>query len=179
MAEFKLNRFRYNWRNQWGVSTAYNRDDVVRYGGKVYVCIRQHTSASTNIYVDINYIPPGQTVAQPAWTEMLDGYNWRGPWTGTTFYSLNDLVVDGGNVWRCTTAHTSGIRRGINSSDWQNYVSGFNLVGDWLFGTIYRVGDVVVHGGILYRCATEHSSEARFETDLAFNYWESIFENVE
>jgi hypothetical protein len=158
MAEFKLNRFRYNWRNQWSVSTAYNRDDVVRYGGKVYVCIRQHTSASSNIYIDINYIPAGETVAQPAWTEMLDGYNFSGPWAGTTFYALNDLVVDGGNVWRCTTPHTSGITRGINSSYWQNYVSGFNLIGNWLFGTIYRVGDVVVHGGILYRCLTQHSS---------------------
>jgi hypothetical protein len=179
MAEFKLNRFRYNWRGQWIISTAYNRDDVVRYGGKVYVCIRQHSSASTNIYVDINYIPPGETVGQPAWTEMLDGYNFSGPWAGTTFYALNDLVVDGGNVWRCNTPHTSTITRQANSSYWTNFVSGFNLTGNWLFGTIYSVGDVVLHGGILYRCLTGHSSGARFETDLAFNYWESIFENVE
>ena len=178
MAEFKFNRFRYNWRGQWTASTAYNRDDVVRYGGKIYVCIRQHT-ADANIYTDINYVPPGQTIALPAWTQMLDGYSWRGPWANTTFYALNDIVIDGGNVWRCTTPHTSGISRGLNPSYWQNYVSGFNLIGDWLFGTIYRVGDVVLHGGILYRCLTEHTSEPRFETNLDFNYWESIFENVE
>jgi hypothetical protein len=31
MAEFKISRIRYTWRNLWNASTAYNRDDVIRY----------------------------------------------------------------------------------------------------------------------------------------------------
>lgn len=179
MAEFKINRFRYTWKGLWGANTEYKIDDVVRYGAKVYTCIRPHTSDANNIYEDINYIPPGQSIARPAWSLMVEGTLWRGPWTNTTFYALNDLVLDGGTVWRCNTPHTSGISRGLNNSFWTSYASGYNLIGDWLFGNRYLVGDVVLHGGILYRCLVEHISEPRFETDLAFGHWESIFENVE
>jgi hypothetical protein len=46
MAEFRISRIRYTWRNQWTNGTAYNRDDVVSYGGSSWVCFRQHTASS-------------------------------------------------------------------------------------------------------------------------------------
>ena len=39
MAEFKLDRIRFRWKGAWSSTTAYIKDDVVSYGGKVYVCI--------------------------------------------------------------------------------------------------------------------------------------------
>ena len=47
MAEFKLGRLRFVWKNIWAISTAYVKDDVIRYGGKVYVCSISHTSSAT------------------------------------------------------------------------------------------------------------------------------------
>ena len=44
MAEFKLDRFKYNWKNQWAADTAYLKDDIVYYRGKTYVCVKAHTS---------------------------------------------------------------------------------------------------------------------------------------
>ena len=38
MAEFKLERFKYNWKGVW-TAASYNRDDVVNVGGKTYVCL--------------------------------------------------------------------------------------------------------------------------------------------
>ena len=46
MAEFKISRIRYTWRNAWGNGTAYNRDDVIRYGGSTWICQRQHTAST-------------------------------------------------------------------------------------------------------------------------------------
>jgi len=46
MAEFKISRIRYTWRGAWLGATAYNKDDVIRYGGVTYVCVRKHTSSS-------------------------------------------------------------------------------------------------------------------------------------
>ena len=33
MAEFKITRFRYIWKDQWTSNEEYNRDDVVFYQG--------------------------------------------------------------------------------------------------------------------------------------------------
>ena len=52
MAEFKLDRFKYSWKGDWTTGTDYKRDDIVRVGGKSYVCIVTHIAAS-NFYVDL------------------------------------------------------------------------------------------------------------------------------
>ena len=44
MAEFKLERFKYTWKGDWVTGTAYKRDDVIRVGGKSYVCVITHVS---------------------------------------------------------------------------------------------------------------------------------------
>ena len=48
MADFKLGRLKFKWRGDWGVSTAYTIDDIVKYGGNVYVCVENHTSQATS-----------------------------------------------------------------------------------------------------------------------------------
>ena len=47
MAEFKLERFKYNWKGDWATGTAYKRDDVIRVDGKSYVCIITHVASAT------------------------------------------------------------------------------------------------------------------------------------
>ena len=52
MAEFLLGRIKFVWKNDWSSSVAYVKDDVVRYGGKVFICNTVHTPQSdffTNI----------------------------------------------------------------------------------------------------------------------------------
>ena len=34
MAEFKLGRIRFIWKDNWAATTAYLKDDVIRYGGR-------------------------------------------------------------------------------------------------------------------------------------------------
>ena len=72
MAEFKLDRFKYSWKGDWTTATDYKRDDIVRVGGKSYVCIVTHTAAS-NFYVDLLYNVPGSNppVPDPKWVVML------------------------------------------------------------------------------------------------------------
>ena len=44
MAEFKLGRIRFVWKGDWATPTVYYKDDVVRYGGKTFICTTGHTS---------------------------------------------------------------------------------------------------------------------------------------
>ena len=51
MANFNLDRLKYNWRGTWNPSVDFAKDDIVYYEGKAYACLTAHTS-STNFYAD-------------------------------------------------------------------------------------------------------------------------------
>ena len=57
MAEFKLDRIRFRYRGDWSAATNYVKDDVIRFGAKVYVCIEVH-QADANFYNDLNNSTP-------------------------------------------------------------------------------------------------------------------------
>jgi len=106
MPEFKLSRFRYTWRGTWVTSTAYNKDDVVRYGGQSWVCIRQHTSDAFN--TDQQFLAnESATEFSPAWARMTLGYEYQGEWSADTVYAPGDIVRQGGNLYVADQGHTA------------------------------------------------------------------------
>ena len=70
MAEFKLGRIRFIWKNNWATGVTYVKDDIVRNGGKTYVCVIGHT-ADTSFYTDLNHVPT-------RWNQVSDGSQWKG-----------------------------------------------------------------------------------------------------
>ena len=68
MAEFKLGRIRFVWKAAWVTSTTYYKDDVIRFGGKVYICQIGHT-ASADFNTDLDISPT-------KWNLMSDGQRW-------------------------------------------------------------------------------------------------------
>ena len=167
MAEFKLERFKYNWRGDWQASYNYDRDDVVRYGGKSYVCLATHTS-DANFYTDLDRILPDSNPPQPdpRWTVMTDARQFVGTWTPGTFYRLGDIVTHTGSLWICVKGHTASAFEN-NQNDWTLFADGIGFVGDWSAGTNYGRGAVVRYGSIKYKCVTAHTSQALLETDIA------------
>ena len=189
MAEFKISRFRYTWQGQWqSGSTLYNRDDIVLYDGKSWVCIRQHNSSSFE--ADQTYTPPGNTLPDPAWVKMTDGRNFEGEWTSTTLYEPGNLVKAGGNVYLCLTSHTSSSYFANDILKWEIFAVGSNFKGDWTPSyNKYQVGDVVRYNGYVYQCVLEHSSSTSSNgigvgtndgnDDSTAETWQVVVENVE
>ena len=68
MAEFKLGRIRFVWKSEWTTATTYYKDDVVRFGGKTYLCQIGHTSAA-DFNTDLDISPT-------KWNLMSDGQRW-------------------------------------------------------------------------------------------------------
>jgi len=157
MAEFKITRFRYTWREAWsGSSVTYYKDDVVFYQGSAYVCIRQHTSS---VFNDAQlYTAPGDTFASPGWVKMADGRKWNGAWTAATRYDSGAIVYVGGNLYLCIDSHVSGTNFLENVLDWDILAVGYNFRNTWAPSTRYRVGDVVRYNGYTYQCVLEHDS---------------------
>jgi len=168
MAEFKLGRLRFVWQGAWTTGTAYVKDDVVRNGGKTYVCVIGHT-ASSAFGTDFSAIPS-------KWNQVADGSTWTGNWSTNTVYNLNDLVKYNGYVYICNTAHTSNASASsgaspettagleADQSNWTVFAASFNYTGAWGYNTRYKVGDVVKYGAETYVCNTGHTSTPTLET---------------
>ena len=158
MAEFKLGRLRFVWKDAWANSTAYVKDDIVRYGGKSYVCVSGHTSNSDStggFELDL--------VAN-RWELMNDGQSWETNWTGTTFYKINDMVRYGGRVYLCNESHTSQVLLEDDQDKWDLFVDGLAFTGSWNGVSFhYKVNDIVTYGGQLYICNTHHTTNGTFD----------------
>ena len=165
MAEFKLGRIRFVWKGAWSASTVYYKDDVVRFGGKVYLCQTGHT-ANANFNVDLDINPT-------KWNLMADGQRWRDEWSTVTVYEEGDLVKYGGIVYVCIDGHTSAATATLglenNSAAWNQFVEGTDWKGTWTVLTRYKLNDIVRYGGINYICITGHTSAATAASGLEDN----------
>jgi hypothetical protein len=158
-AEFKISRLRFNYLGQWTVDTFYNRDAIVTYHGKTYVCLEPHTS-DTNasaFYDALHYYTPGGAF-QPRWQIVIEGHEWIGPWAPSTFYSVGNIVTYGGSSYICMTEHTSDTV--IDLTNFEIYATFRQWHPSWDTNYAYGVGDVVKYGGIVYFCNENHVSAA-------------------
>jgi hypothetical protein len=179
MAEFKISRIRYTWRDSWESSTSYNRDDVVSYGGSSWVCVRQHTASA--FAADQTFLAnPSDTDVSPAWIKMTDGYVYRNEWLPSTLYNPGDIVLNGGNLYLCVTSYTSSNTFDSGIVNWAIYSSGSAFKQDWTQNTRYSIGDVVKYNGIVYRCVEAHdaaNTSNGLEQDQS--KWQIFYEGVE
>ena len=173
MAEFKLGRIRFVWKGTWATTTVYYKDDVIRLGGRLYICITGHTS-SANFDTD-----------SANWETFSDGTTWRGPWTTSTYYGINDIVTYGGYLYIANAGHTSAATNALgledNQSDWDIFAEGFDWQNNWGTSTRYRINQLVKYGGAVYLCNTGHTSNADanlgLEADSAS--WDLLVEGQE
>ena len=159
MAEFKLGRIRFVWQGDWAAERAYVADDVVSFGGKSYICIRNHT-ASTDFQADFdNEIPK--------WDIVSDGTSWQGDWQPEFTYAPGDVVRYGAIVYIAETGHTSatfadpdylGLEADLDK--WTPFATSFDWKSDWTINTRYKINDLVRYGGYVYVCNTAHVSSA-------------------
>ena len=148
MAEFKLGRIRFIWKDNWAATTAYLKDDVIRYGGRTYVCVTGHTSTS-NFYSDISN-----------WNNFSDGTQWKSDWSAATFYKINDIVRYGGIIYICNTGHTAQSTLEADQSKWDQFATSIDWKDNWVAGTVYKANDLVKYGGNIYICNTGHTAAA-------------------
>jgi len=167
MAEFKLGRIRFVWKNNWVTSTTYYVDDVVLVNGKTYICVTGHTSLS-----DFNL-----DLGTGKWQVMTDGQKWRSDWQTSTQYELNDLVKYGSTVYICVLGHMSQALLENDQSKWDVFAQpSFDWKSDWTIDTYYKVGDLVKYGAGIYRCVQGHTSASTLALGLEDDAakWDSV-----
>jgi hypothetical protein len=149
------------WKTDpWTTSILYKEGDIVRYGGKVYICTANHTSSATlngGFYLD-------ETANR--WDLLADGQEWKGDWATGTYYKLGDIVKYNSFTFICKTPHTSAATAALgleqDNGKWDKHGEGFKWRNLWTADTRYIVNDVVKYGPNLWICTTHHTSPADF-----------------
>jgi hypothetical protein len=136
------------WLGEWDTAHAYKLNDVVRLGGKTYICTTQHTSGGNQAAF---YTALGNNY----WTLLADGIRWRSTWNTLTDYALNDVVSFGGGTYICDTAHTSGAE--FAESYWEVHTAAFEWENSWNNTDEYQTGDVVSYGGYTYAALSRNT----------------------
>ena len=162
MADFKLGRIKFKWRGDWATSTSYLVDDIAKFGGNTYVCTTSHTSTSS----ESNFYSSNLS----NWSLHTEGLYFKGDWTGSTFYKLNDLVKYGAYQYRTTTSHTS--TSSFDNTKFEVYAEGLQWEDSYNAGTTYQDGDVVSYGGYTYVYVNNTPSSGNTPTDNSF--WDVI-----
>ena len=134
------------WKGNWEVATRYYKDNVVKYGAKLYRCTVGHTSdASELIGIEGN----GSN-----WELILDGVRYRGAWTANTTYLVGDIARVGSSLQRCITlTNTTEFVQGA----WQLYIPGIGYETLYNALTTYQYGDLVMYGGYSYRSVLDNN----------------------
>jgi len=161
MAEFKLGRLRFVWKDVWTTGTSYVKDDIVRYGGSTFVCIAAHT-ANADFDADL---------AGNKWQKMSAGFDFKNdPWTPSTVYKENDIVRYGGKLYIALSNHTSDeLQDGgfyIDTPRWALLSDGQEWKGVWQTDFYYKLGDIIKYNSSTYICTTPHTSAATEELGL-------------
>ena len=167
MAEFKLGRLRFVWKNSWQAGTVYYQDDVIALGGKIYICVIGHTS-NADFFEDLDITPS-------KWNLVSDGQTWKGDWQPQIRYVYGDIVKYGGKLYICQEIHTSAAdsTTGLEAdlASWELFAEGLEWKGNWQTSFDYKANDIVKYGGSTYVCNNAHISAATeasgLEADLS------------
>jgi hypothetical protein len=108
----------------------------------LYIANTIHTSAAT--------LAEGLEADQSSWTVFGEGLDWKGSWTVSTRYKVNDLVKYGGAAYVCNTAHTSSATETLglenDDSNWDLFNQGLDYKNSWTANTRYKSNAVVRYG---------------------------------
>jgi len=167
-----------SWQGPWTENTYYNLGDLVKVGAVVYLCIEPHTS----VEIEENFV---DDYSDNYWVIYSLTQKWKNQWMPSKVYSIGDVVVYSGNVYKCVQFHTSAstYASGIISdlAKWQLLFFNNIWKGNWSTSTVYYQRDIVKYGGTVYRCLEQHVSTGFISQGLEYDQskWFVEFEGIE
>jgi hypothetical protein len=126
----------FNYRGVWATGTSYLISDLVSYGGKIYIALRDTVGDN----------PVTET---SDWSVFVDGIQYEGTWASGTSYQKGDVVKHGGNIWIASNNNSASIPS-TGSANWEILVYGVEWKGAYASGTTYKINDIVSYGGKAY-----------------------------
>ena len=135
------------WRGAYNSSESYFLQDIVTYGGYLYIAKNDSTG-----------VAPTET---NNWDIFATSYNERGVWDNTTVYSAGDVVKYGAKRYIVKQGQTPPVGTTPTTTQYYDvFVEAFEYKGIWQDSTEYYPGDIVLEGGRLWEAQVVHTSTA-------------------
>jgi hypothetical protein len=155
-----LGKLRFNFAGDWSQSTTYESNDIVKYGGNVYV-YTYALSTSANVPTNTTY-----------WALMVEGFKFKGVYNPATAYKIGDGIAYGGKVYVSVLDSTG--QTPPNVTYWSQFADGIQYEGTYNNATAYQKNDVVIYGGSVY--IAKQDSTGNDPTVTAF--WDKFVEGI-
>jgi hypothetical protein len=156
-----LGKLRFYWAGTYSSVTQYELNDVVRYGGNVYVYINV---VKTN----------GNEPTDPAyWALMVEGINFLGNWNSATQYYSGDAVAYGSTVYVALDDNLNK-QPDLFPLVWSQFVEGIQFEGEYSSVTTYQANDVVTYGPSTY--IAKGTTNNNLPTNAT--YWDPFVEGI-
>lgn len=138
-------------------------DTVIR-DNLIWYCLTAHMSAAS-------WTPAEKT----NWLCLNDGRILD--WKPSTTYTAGDIIISDNIMYRCIADHTSDSTSFSNDrvSKWTLFHDPNATIRNWSAGKYYQANQMVMYGGVLYRCNNAHTSTT-FNADIA--NWDIVFANI-
>jgi hypothetical protein len=155
-----LGKLRFYFAGTWSNVTEYESNDVVKYGGNVYVYTYALKSSGT--------LPTSTS----HWALMVEGFKFQGTYSAGTAYKIGDGVAYGGKVYISILNSTA--QTPPNATYWSLFADGIQYEGTYAGGTAYQKNDIVVYGGSVYIAKLDTSGNLPTNA----TYWDQFVEGV-
>lgn len=155
-----LGKLRFHFAGNWSNSTTYESNDIVKYGGNVYVYTYALKTAGV-LPTDTAY-----------WALMVEGINFQGVFSTSANYKIGDGVAHGGVVY-------VAIKDSVNITPpnavyWSRFLDGIQYEGEYVNTTVYQKNDVVRYGGSIYVAKQDTTNNLPTNT----TFWDKFVEGV-
>lgn len=156
-----LGKLRFYWAGNYNPATEYELNDVVRYGG--------------NVYVYINTVKTiGNEPTDPLyWAMMVEGINFVGAWNSATQYYIGDAVAYGSTVYVALQDNFNK-QPDLFPADWSQFVEGIQYEGVYNSLTTYQANDVVTYGPSAYIAKQTTNNNPPTNT----TYWDPFVQGI-
>ena len=165
LAKFTLYSEGLAFRGDWGATTYYRLDDVVKFGSYQYRCTTAHTSGAS-----------ADDFAQANFAIYSEGLQFEDSYNASTVYSKGDVVTHGGYSYVYINAEEASGQTPADNTYWDVITTGFNATGVYSHGTGYKTGDTVQYGGNSYVCILDATNQRPAQATGAVNttYWKQV-----
>jgi hypothetical protein len=155
-----LGKLRFSFAGEYNNSTTYEINDIVKYGGNVYV-YTYAVRASGQLPTNTAY-----------WALMVEGIKFKGVYSNSTAYKVGDAIAYGGKVY-IAVLDTNG-NTPPNVTYWSQFADGIQYEGTYVNATQYQKNDVVSYGSSGYIALQDTSGN--LPTNGTF--WAKLVEGV-
>ena len=156
-----LGKLRFYFAGQYDPTTVYELNDVVKFGGNVYVYIYTLSSAN-KVPTDTDY-----------WSLMIEGLKFTGQFNPILEYKVGDGVAHGSTVYISIKTGTGNTPP--NAEYWSKITDGIQYEGAFNISNNYQKNDIVTYGGNTYIAKQDTVNNKPTVT----SYWDVLAEGID